>query len=139
MITVDASIVIKWIKFDEADSEKANLLYINHKKDIEKIIIPSLGLYEVANYLATKSFTTEKSIREALDILLKSGFEIYKETEEDLIESTILAKKLNTTFYDMFYAVIAKKNNTVLITADKKFKDKSKFSFVKLLSEYKSV
>ncbi|MBI5621043.1 PIN domain-containing protein, partial [Candidatus Gottesmanbacteria bacterium] len=55
---------------------------------------------------------------------------------DDVVKSALLAHKKKTSVYDMLYAVIAKRLGTDLITADDQFVRKTKFSHVKLLSEY---
>lgn len=133
MIVVDASVVIKWINRDEQDSDLAYQLLYRHLKKLEEIIVPRLLFYEVANTLATKSKTSKETIKKGLNLLLSSSLIIYPEQDKDLIEASTLAKDYRTSVYDMLYAVIAKKKKTRLITADKRFLEKTKFKFVKLL------
>lgn len=133
MIVIDASVVIKWLKKGETESEQATLLYKKHAAGLQKILVPRLLFYEVANVLATKSKSSAASIRAGMVLLFKSRLSIYREREKDLVEIALLARKYKTSFYDMLYAVVAKKMNTSLITADEKFVEKTKFKFVKLL------
>ncbi len=138
MIVIDASIVIKWVKNDEQDCNLAKSIYLNHQKNKEKIIVPKLIFYEAANFLATKTQASESDVRYGIQLLFKAKLDISEVDQNELINASIAAKKYHTTVYDMIYAEIARKYNTVLITADEKFIQKTKFSFVKLLSEYLS-
>jgi len=136
MIVVDASIIVKWLKSDEADSDKAREIYDNHKKGTHEIIVPELVFIEVANYLVTKSRSTSKQIRKLLDFLSSSNINIHRFEQKDLFEAASLSKECKTTVYDMLYAVIAKRHKIVLVTADERFVRVTRFPFVKLLSEF---
>jgi predicted nucleic acid-binding protein len=136
MIVVDASVIIKWIKSDERDSDAAKSLYLKHVHTTEKIIVPKLLYFEVANYLATKTQFSRDDIRDGMNLIYKAKLEIHEMEMKELILSSIAAKDYKTSVYDMSYAVIAQKYKTVLITADEKFVKATKFPFVKLLSEF---
>ena len=137
MIVVDASVAFKWFTSEnEVYREKALIILQNHLKNIETIMVPSLIYLEVANALVTKIKSTEKTIKKNLQFLNEADLKIDSFTKTDYINAAILAKKHKTTVYDMLYAVIAKKLNTILITADDKFIEKTKFSFVKLIRDY---
>lgn len=133
MIVIDASIAVKWIKTDEADSEKAKAIYSQHISGKEKIVVPQWFFIEIGNYLVTQSKSTGIHIRKLMDFLFGLNLEIYQVQEDDITEAVLLAKQSKTTVYDMLYAVVAKKNKTVLITADDRFCRLTKFSHVKLL------
>lgn len=134
MIVLDASVVIKWYQ-DEADAEKAKKLQQDHITGVNRIIIPRLMFYEISNTFATKSSLPTKNIQNNFQALFMMNLDIYKDQEIDIVEATLLAKKAETTFYDMLYAVIAKRKKCDLVTADERFQKKTKFPFVKLLSE----
>ena len=136
MIIIDASVAIKWINYGEEDRESALLLYEKHIQKEDSISIPAFLFLEVANVLVTKPHYSEESIENGLNLLFTSNFLIYQETNDDISEAAILAKKYKTSVYDMLYAVIAKKNKCLLITADEKFSRKVNFPFVKTIKEY---
>jgi len=136
MIVVDSSIIVKWIKADEVDSGKARIIYDQYKANKVQIIVPQFVFIELANYLVTKSRTTINHIRKLINFLINLGLEIHQIKDNEIVEATLLAKKSGTTVYDMLYAVVANKHKVLLITADEKFIKKTKFPFVKLLSEY---
>ena len=135
MIVVDASVAIKWIEKEE-DSEKAVLLQKSHLLKQNEIIVPQLIYFEIANTLSTKSKVEEKYIELGINIVYNTDLKIEQLEKVDLLKASNLAKKYKTSVYDMIYAVVAKKYYTILITTDEKFIQKTKFSYVKLLSEY---
>lgn len=134
MIVLDASVIIKWIQ-EEEYSDKARLLRKDHLARTNQVVIPSLLYYEVANTLATKTHISSKNVKTGLNLIYRASLITYKESPEDIITTSTLAKKHKTTFYDMLYAVLAKKKKCVLVTADNKFIDKTRFKFVKHISE----
>jgi predicted nucleic acid-binding protein len=135
MKVIDASVAIKWVRREEEFSKIAIKIQTDHLDNIDKILIPRLMLYEVANALATKSDTTPMYVRSGLSVLFESKLEIYHESEKEILEAAKLAKKHKTSVYDMLYAVIAKENKCKLITADENFVAKTGFKFVKYISE----
>ncbi len=137
MILVDSSVAFKWLKSkDEPDYETAAVLLERHIKGEVRIAVPSLSFIEIANALTTKTTSKSKTILADLRALYDFGLEIYRETENDIATSSLLARKKKTSVYDMLYVVIAKRLGVELITADEKFVRKTKFPHVKLLSEY---
>ena len=137
MIVVDASVAFKWLKIkDEPYHNEAILILQEHLSDRNKILVPNILFIEIANSLVTKTDTKDATIRNDLKYLYGFHLEVKIPDESDIIEAAKLAKKNQTTAYDMLYAVIAQKHNTTLITADARFVKKTKFPFTKLLSSY---
>ncbi len=136
MIVIDASIAIKWIKDEEENREAALLLYTNHVSQKETILVPPLFFIEVANSLVTKSSIHLLTLKKELEFLYNAHLNVFEPDKDIIVTTSTMAKEFQTTVYDMLYAVIAKKHKTILLTADEKFKEKTKFSFVKLLKEY---
>jgi predicted nucleic acid-binding protein len=135
MIVLDASVIFKWIQKDEKNRDTALAFYKNHLLGKNKVLVPKLLIYEMANALATKSELSVPTIKAGLSFIFSAGLIIHRESEAELTESTTLAKKFGTSFYDMLYAVIAKNKKCNLITADEKFVQKTRFKFVSLISE----
>lgn len=134
MIVIDASVIVKWFQ-EEKDSDKARSLQYDHITGVNSILIPHLLYYELANTFSTKSRLPIKNIQHNFQALFKMKLHIYEEKEIDLMETTLLAKKKDTSFYDMLYAVVAKNKKCDMVTADERFVKRTKFSHVKLLSE----
>lgn len=135
---LDTSVGAKWILEGEEDKDKAILLLDSHKRGKEQIIVPDLFFYEIANTIATKTELTRKHLTLSLKVIYKADLVVYHPTHEDILQTAKLAKEYRTSVYDMLYAVVAKKHNTILISADARFVKKTKFPHVKLLSEYSS-
>lgn len=135
MIVLDASVATKFINTQEKESDIAEVLLQAHIEEKEKIIVPSLLFFEVANALATKTDLKEEYIKRGLRLLYDANFVIYEVNQEDIIEAALLAKKYKTSVYDMVYVIIAKNKKVNLITADNKFTNKVNFSFVQVLSK----
>lgn len=139
MIVVDASVAFKWLKSkDEPFHKQALVILADHLSERNKILVPDILFVEIANSLVTKTNTTDTTIKDDLESLYSFNLEVEIPDAGDIIKTADLAKKNKTSVYDMLYAVIAKKYNTTLITADEKFVKKTKFPHMKLLSEYSS-
>ena len=137
MKVVDASVAIKWVRREEEFSQAAVQIQKKHLDNIDKLVVPKLVFYEVANALATKSDTSSASIKKGMAILCESKLEVHNDSEKELLLASVLAKKYKTSVYDMLYAVIARQHNTILYTADKNFIKKTRFKYVKHISEVK--
>lgn len=137
MITIDASIAVKWVLQGEEDQEQAFLLLNRHFEKKEEITVPELLFYEVANTLTTKTSVTSTIASKSIKQLMEYQLKIYHPDSKDIYITTKLAKRYKTSVYDMLYTVVAKKHKTILITADGNFLKKTRFSFVKLISDYK--
>lgn len=135
MIIVDASVALKWI-WEEDGSSDAEQILKSHISNKEAVTIPPLLYFEVANALVTKTRTSSLTIRKGLQNLYNAKFEVYLPNEEEVVTSAVLSKRYRTSFYDMLYAVIAKRLKTILVTADVNFVKRTKFRHVKLLSQY---
>lgn len=135
---IDASVGSKWILEGEPYEKEANLLLKFHIEGSDKITVPDLFYYEIANTCATKTVFTKRRIKDSLSVISKAQLLVYHPQDDEILQSAVFAKEYRLSVYDMLYAVIAKKLKTILVTADEKFVQKTKFPFVKLLSEYSS-
>lgn len=136
MIVVDTSVAFKWfIRIDEKFRDKSLVLLQRHANNEDTIIVPSLLYLEIANALATKDKIGEKQIRESLQTLNDLNLKIHSFGKEDYINAAVLAKEYKTTVYDMLYAVVAKRNNCMLVTADENFIKKTRFKFVRHIKD----
>ncbi|OGH19416.1 MAG: hypothetical protein A3F31_03440 [Candidatus Levybacteria bacterium RIFCSPHIGHO2_12_FULL_38_12] len=86
MIVVDASVIFKWVKPDEEESEPALFLFEKFKRGEEQIVVPKFAFIEIANALATKSDTTSRTITKSLEFLYSLQFGTSTEEKVDLIE-----------------------------------------------------
>jgi len=130
MIVIDASVALKWILEKEEYSDKALLIYKDHIEGKETVLVPELLFIEVANTLVTKSQLTIDEVSKGLSFVYKASLNTGGVDEKNILKISRLAKKYSTSVYDMLYAVIAKENKTILVTADEGFIQKTGFKFV---------
>src|SRR3972149_638099 len=135
MIVIDASVARKWILEKEEYSDKALLIYKDHIEGKETVLVPELLFIEVANTLVTKSQLTIDEVSKGLSFVYKASLNTGGVDEKNILKISRLAKKYSTSVYDMLYAVIAKENKTILVTADEGFIQKTGFKFVKHIKD----
>lgn len=134
MIIIDASIATKLFLPNEPGFSKVKGIFRLHSESIEKIIIPELLFYEVANALTTKTDVPEIKTVKAINQLAKYNLGLIRPSLEIIIKTVSFAKKYHVSVYDSVYAILAKENGCNLITADKKFVKQVNLPFVKTLS-----
>lgn len=137
MVIVDASVAYKWFAKNEENSDLALTILQRHVNGQEKIIVPDLILYELANAWVTKTAISTVKIKANLKDLQDAGLEIESPTFDLMSKAATFARKYRLSVYDAIYAILAKDKRCNLITADKKFVEKINLPFVKLLEEYK--
>ena len=138
MIIVDASVAFKWFKSDNEDYyQESTLLLKQHLSGASKILAPQFLFLELSNALGTKTLTSKELVKKHINNLYSFNLNIYFPDQKDLINSLSMAMEYKTSVYDMLYAVIAKRNKCKLVTADRKFIEKTKFPHVIHISEYK--
>ena len=115
-IVIDASVALKWV-LDEPGKEAADALLD------EELIAPALWLLEAANALWKRAQRGEISAEQAKERLA----ELYNAPvtttaiEDDLPAAAELANKLGHPVYDCLYLAAAIRENTYVITADRRF------------------
>lgn len=121
-IVVDASVVVKWF-FPEVHGDEA--LRIRDAR--RSFVIPDLLYAEVGNVLwhrvRTGAITREEAqtVAEALDHLMPAGS---VPTRELLPSALEIACEVGTTVYDSLYLALALREQTSLVTADRRFYDR---------------
>ena len=134
MVILDASVILKWLVNEEGSAE-ALLFRESHVQGEERIIVPSLLLYEIANVL--------RHHKDLPDEELLSLFEILKDMElltvnlsfAEFEETMLYARSKQISVYDATYVVLAKNLGCELITADKRLERAVNEPFVKNLSQ----
>lgn len=118
---IDTSVAIKWITSDKEENIKeAHLLFRNIvEKNIEAISLDFL-LSELTNVLLTGRKFTQEKIFAALDTVIDSSIKLVPVNIRLLKSAISLAAQYNQTIYDGLYLALAKQENAVVITADKK-------------------
>lgn len=134
MIIIDASVAAKWLFKNEQGTKKALEILASHITGEDKIIVPDLFFYEIANMAVTKGYLSSQKTTHFLTKIYQVKLSVYSITESIVKEAAKLAKKYKTSVYDMLYAVVAKTQKINLITADEQFIKQTGFNFVKLLN-----
>lgn len=133
MKIADASVVYKWYVTENETREALDLLE-DFNSGIEKLAVPDLILYELANALRPNRKFNAKDVESALENFTSLGIEIITPNEALLKEAVRLAINHNITVYDAVYAALAKTLGCELITADKKLQHKlSTLRFIQIL------
>jgi predicted nucleic acid-binding protein len=124
---VDASVVVKWGLPGEPWRKEANLLKQKIVFGEVEAYAPSLLLYEVSSVMYKALSSGVISIDDAWEILssLKDiGIRLANFYWDELTELLELAQQSRLTVYDSSYLLLAKKINTILVTADEDLKKK---------------
>ena len=115
-IVVDASVALKWV-LDEPGKEAADALLD------EELIAPALWLLEAANALwkrAQRGEITAEQARARLAELFNAPVTATA-IEDDLPAAADLADALGHPVYDCLYLAAALRENTYVVTADRRF------------------
>ena len=123
MRVVDASVIVKIAK-EEEGTEEALKIKQEHVEGREKIIVPNLLFYEVANALRYAPELEEEDISNFLQILDDLDFEVIALDVKDIAKAVSWAKQKNITVYDAAYLALAREFEVELITADVALFDK---------------
>lgn len=138
MVIVDTSLIYKWFVDEEpkqiTDSSRALLKsFLNGK---EKILCPSLILYELGNILSYKTKLSKSDIDNIWSRFSNINLPLVNPTQELIKKCIDFSLQYHASVYDASYAVLAMEKKCILLTADSKFAKKINLSFVKLLTRY---
>ena len=135
MIILDASVVIKWFS-DEEYTDKALEIRERIRMGDEKVVVPDLLLYELANALKyNPSFNTD-DVSDALASIFDMDMDIVTPTPEIINSAVTLAFEHEITVYDAFYVALAKETELTFITADGRLCERVRgLDFVKFIGE----
>jgi predicted nucleic acid-binding protein len=121
-VVLDASVAAKWY-VREADSDAAEKLIESNLQ----FIAPDIFLAEVVNALLkqhSKAQLEDSDVRLAMETLLRAGVELVASISL-LPRAVELALILNHTIYDCLYLALAELRDAILVTADRRFRDKA--------------
>lgn len=134
MIVLDASVIIKWILDDESQSRSALIYRDQHFAGANRIAVPELLFYEIANVLATKTALSEEEAVEEFALILESELEGYSLGAKEFSGAIGLSKRFKISLYDSSYMALADSLSCDFITADYRLAAKVKsLGYVKLL------
>ena len=117
-IVVDASVALKWVLQEDGSDAAERLLD-------EELIAPSLWLVEAGNALWRRSVRGELSAQEAQERLseLFNAPVATVPLEADVAAAVRLAGELGHPVYDCLYLALALREDTYVVTADRRFAD----------------
>ncbi len=134
MIVLDASVIIKWVLDDESQSHSALIYRDQHFAGINRIVVPELLFYEIANVLATKTPLSQEEAIEEFSLIVESELEGYSLGTKEFSEAIGLSKRFKISLYDSSYIALAAALKCEFITADVQLVSKVRgLSYVKLL------
>ena len=115
-VVIDASVALKWV-LDEPGKDAADALLD------EELIAPALWLLEAANALWRRSQRNEISVDEARERLgaLHNAPVATTAIADDLTAAADLASRLGHPVYDCLYLALALREDTWVVTADRRF------------------
>ena len=115
-VVIDASVALKWV-LDEPGREAADALLD------EELIAPALWLVEAANALWRRAQRGEISPEQARERLaeLHNAPVATASLEGDVLAATDLAHALGHPVYDCLYLAMAIREDTYVVTADRRF------------------
>jgi predicted nucleic acid-binding protein len=133
MVVLDTSVIIKWF-IEEKGSKRALIWLERHIKGTEKIVVPSLLFYEIANVLRYKKELPLSEIWKVIEYLFRLNLKIEEVNPELIMRAVLLAREKEISVYDATFVVLAVIYHILFYTADKELYEKLKeFNFVKLL------
>ena len=119
---MDSNIIVKWF-IPEKYSQEAILLRDDYLYGRIRVIAPIYALLEYANtlrkYVARKILAKSHAL-EAYTLLVEVGIEYEDITSGDTRQALLYSLANNTTVYDAYYVILAKKYDTVMYTADER-------------------
>ena len=135
MIILDASVVVKWFS-EEEYTEKALEIRERIRMGEERVIVPDLLLYELANALKYNPSFDANDVSDALTSIFDMDVDIVTPIPEIINSAVTLAFEHNITVYDAFYIALAKETELTFITADRRLYERVRdLDFVKFIGE----
>lgn len=135
MIILDASVVVKWFS-EEEYTEKALEIRERIRSGEERVIVPDLLLYELANALKYNPNFDVIDVGAALLSLFDMDLDIVTPLPEFINSAITIAFKYTITVYDAVYIALAKDLDFNFITADKRLSERvSDLDFVKFIGD----
>jgi predicted nucleic acid-binding protein len=135
-VVIDASVALKWVLV-EPDSDLAVALLD------QDLIAPAFWLIEAANALWRRGQQGQITADQVTDriVELRNAPVSSPVVDDDLLAAASLALELGHPIYDCLYLAMAIRENAVVVTADRRFRDAADRSaaragMVRLLSEF---
>lgn len=134
---VDASCLIKWIGLEMEEKEQAEKLRAAYSKREVAITVPALTFWEIGNMLGRKF--DPKTASDIFNHFQNYGFrQALLTLEMASLCHWIMKKYPGTSFYDASYHALAIQRESIFITSDKKYYEKTKgLGSILLLKDYR--
>jgi len=134
IIVIDTSVVVKWF-VNESGSEKAREILKNLNEQKIKIIFPKIIFLEAINALQFGGGKLKKDeLRDVLNLLAAlPNVEFVEINNEILLQTIDISFDFKIAAYDSVFIAFAKRNNCVLLTADRKHHRKDIYSKIEYL------
>jgi predicted nucleic acid-binding protein len=118
-IVVDASVAVKWVLREEHGATARRVL------SISQLLAPHLLWAEVGNTLWKRHWRRESSLEEVRRMLADiRELQVTTFAHRPLLPAALdLAMSLGQTVYDCLYLALAEQRNSVVVTADRRFRD----------------
>ncbi len=120
MIVLDASVVLKWVLRDEAGASAALVWRHRHLEGMERVAVPTLMFYEVANAMVFSGRLTAEQADESWDGLEAMGLAVHSLESGSMLRAMELARTAGTSVYDACYVALAEALGCDFVTADTK-------------------
>ncbi len=135
MIILDASVVVKWFS-EEEYTDKALAIRERIRVGEERVLVPDLLLYELANALKYNPSFDANDVSDALTSIFDMDLDIVTPIPEIINSAVTLAFEHNITVYDASYIALAKEIELTFITADRRLCERvSSLDFVKFIGD----
>jgi len=115
---LDTSVVLKWIRREEVLADRALSILHIYLEGRNRLIVPTLLAYEVANVLRYKPELSTADVELALQSLFDLGLEWVSASSAITQRAVNIAHTYDTTVYDAVFAAVAESNGAIFVTAD---------------------
>lgn len=115
---LDTSVVLKWIRQEEILADRALSILHTYLEGRNRLIVPTLLAYEVANVLRYKPELSTADVVLALQSLFDLGLEWVSASSILTQRAVIIARTYDTTVYDAVFAAVAESVGATFVTAD---------------------
>ena len=142
-IVVDASAALKWHFRDESDTENAVDMLLDYEKDKVGFVVPRLFYYEIANAvhiaIQRKRISEDDGTAIIKDMLTLEAAII--DSPELLKTAYLDARKYGISVYDAVYLTLAKEQDCLCYTGDRKFYNtvRHKKKIIRWIGDYRSL
>jgi predicted nucleic acid-binding protein len=117
-LVLDTSVVLKWIRQEEILAGRALSILRTYLEGRNRLIVPTLLAYEVANVLRYKPELSTADVELALQSLFNLGLEWVSASSASTQRAVVIARTYDTTVYDAVFAAVAESVGATFVTSD---------------------